>query len=156
MAPLCGVAAVATVEKSGAARAAPRPSTDTAAMASLGDRPQQREGQDGHDAEDAGHQHEGAQGGNQFEVRPKQHVTPPDRGGQAGGQADAADPGGTALPQAHGGDADQPTQRRRQGDRVVRVDDALAQRDGEADARPASRPTATARPVHGRCGGGGW
>jgi len=38
MAPLCAVAAVATVEKSGAASAAPRPSVATAAMASFGSR----------------------------------------------------------------------------------------------------------------------
>src|SRR6202034_4277437 len=36
IAPLCGVSAVATVEKSGAANAAPRPSAATSAMASFG------------------------------------------------------------------------------------------------------------------------
>ena len=60
---------------------------------------------------------------------------------------------GAALPQPHGGDADQRAERRGQGHRVVGVDDALGQADDEPDARPASRPRAGARPAPGRCAG---
>ncbi len=140
IAPLCEVAAVATVEKSGAASAAPKPSVATRAMASFGTYAQQGKGQDRHDAERAGHRHEGTQGREPVGRAPEEDVAPHHRRGQAGGQADAPDPAGPALPQAHGGDADERAERRRQGHRVVGVDDALGQADDEADAHERAAP----------------
>ena len=95
-------------------------------------------------AERADHDHEGTQRREPVRRAPEEDVAPDHRGGQAGGQADAPDPARPALPQAHGADADQRAERRRQGHRVVGVDDPLGQADDEADARPASRPRAGA------------
>ena len=140
MAPLCGVAAVATVEKSGAARAAPKPSEATRAMASFGSVTQQREGENGHDAQRAHDGHEGTQGGEPIGGAAEEDVAPDDRRGEPRGQADAPDPGGPALPQAHGADADQCAERRRERHGVVGVDDALGQADDEADAHEGAAP----------------
>ena len=141
MAPVCGVAAVATVEKSGAASAAPRPSVATSADGQL------RDG-----AASSGsarmattpsvpdHGHEGPQRREPVGGAPEEDVAPDDRGGEARGQADAPDPGGPALPQAHGADADEGAERWRQRHRVVGVDDPLGQADDEADAHQRAAP----------------
>ena len=106
----------------------------------LRDVAQQREGQDRDDTERADHRHEGAEGGEPVGGAAEEDVAPDDRRGQAGGQADAAGPAVTALPEPHGGDADERAERRGEGDGVVGVDDALGQADDEPDAHERAAP----------------
>jgi len=105
----------------------------------FGNGAQQGEGDDGGGAEYPAHQHHKAQEGEPVRSAVEQEEPPDRRGHERGGEADPTYPRGAALPQPHGADPHEAGQRRRQGDGVVGVDDALAQADDQpgADERPA-------------------
>ena len=96
---------------------------------------------------EAEHEDQRAQPGHPARRATQQHRGPPRRGRDGDGEGDAGDHLVAPPPQDRAPDADEGADGRRQGDRVVRVDDPLAQAEhGGGDEEPAA-------PQHG-CGAG--
>ena len=101
---------------------------------------QPRESEDGQGTEGSGHRDDEAEPGEPGRSAIQQHDAPDGGDHQGPREGRSTHPRGAPLPQRHGAHADQGAQRWRQGDRVVGVDDALRQADGQPDAGQAATP----------------